>query len=720
MPAGEGERPRAVSLLVDHEGNRWIGTLASGLYRLRPAPVTAYGKPEGLSDAVFHAVFQDRDGRIWLGGERLHWFDGRRFVPVPGLADIRAIAQTRDGNLWFGGSGGLYRWSAGVLRRFRIDAPAVNGILEDRQGTLWVVAQSYERPGGLYRLKEEKLERVAADVLRMVEDREGGLWLATSRGLEHRRDGRSALYPRKLSAVSDMYQDPAGTLWIAEYASGLLRFRDGEFRAITPREGLPNNLPDALLADDAGHLWLGTDHNVYRFRQQELNDVADGKVPSVAPVSYGIPEGMRTSECNSGSPGAFAADDGRLWFPTLRGVVAIDPAVGDRRPPPVVIEEVRANGSRLERGADRDRDRGAASVPPGNGTLEFRFTALCFSAPDKARFRYRLEPYEKDWVDAGSRRHAHYTNMAPGEYSFRVIAANDSGVWNEQGAGVRFVLQPHAYQTAWFRALCATCAALLVWGAYRLRIGRLRRQFERTLDARVDERTRIARELHDTLLQSAHGMLLRYQTASCLLPGQPQTAKERLDEAIAQSADFITEARDRVQGLRVSAAESNDLALAIGALGEELKGDPAADRPVSFQVAVEGEARDLHPIVRDETYRIVAEALRNAFRHAAARRVEVELRYDRAQFRLRVRDDGRGIDPAVLATRGATGHYGLRGMTERARVIRGDLAVWSQPGAGTEVELRVPARVAYVSARRRGWPWRKFPVARGREEGGPS
>ena len=271
-----------------------------------------------------------------------------------------------------------------------------------------------------------------------------------------------------------------------------------------------------------------------------------------------------------GEPGS-REDRGRAdRFPTLRHVVAIDPTAGNRLPPPVVLEEAWANQLRLER-SDR------TSIPPGNNTLDFRFTALSFSAPDKVRFKYRLDPYEKEWVD-WPRRNAHYTNMDPGEYSFFVTAANDYGIWNEHGTSVRFVLQPHYYQTTWFRALCGMILFTLLWAAYQLRVRQLHHQFERTLNARVDERTRIARDLHDTLLQSAHGMLLRYQTVSELLPEHPAAAKERLDHAIAQTADFITEARDQVQGLRTSTVETNDLALAISTLGEELPTGSTSDR----------------------------------------------------------------------------------------------------------------------------------------------
>jgi signal transduction histidine kinase len=230
----------------------------------------------------------------------------------------------------------------------------------------------------------------------------------------------------------------------------------------------------------------------------------------------------------------------------------------------------------------------------------------------------------------------------------------------------------------------------------------LRHEFEMTLDARVGERTRIARELHDTLLQSFHGLLLRFQTASQLLPGRPVEAKEKLDGAIEQASDAITEGRDAVQGLRDSTVQGNDLALAISTLGEELATDDARPR-ATFRVAVEGQSRNLHPILRDEVYKVAAEALRNAFNHAQAQQVEVEIRYDNEQFRLRVRDDGKGIDPAILSAQSSEGHYGLPGMRERAKLMGAKLTVWSEVDAGTEVELRIPASTAFTTGRKSSW-----------------
>src|SRR5208283_1492584 len=274
--------------------------------------------------------------------------------------------------------------------------------------------------------------------------------------------------------------------------------------------------------------------------------------------------------------------------------------------------------------------------------LQVDYTSPSFLIPQKVRFRYRIDGYDRDWKDAGTRRQAFYTDLPPGKYSFRVIASNSDGVWNDSAAKLDFYVTPAYYQTNWFRVLSACIFLALLWAAYQWRVRQLHHQFDLTLEARVGERTRIARDLHDTLLQSAHGVLLRFQTVSQLLPDRPVEAKEKLDNAIDQTADFITEARDEVQGLRDSTVQSNDLALAISTLGQELGTDSAQHRP-AFRVAVEGEVRNLHPILRDETCKIAAEALRNAFRHSQARQIEVEIRYDTEQFRLRVRDDGKGI-----------------------------------------------------------------------------
>ena len=350
---------------------------------------------------------------------------------------------------------------------------------------------------------------------------------------------------------------------------------------------------------------------------------------------------------------------------------------------------------------------GSVQLAPHPRDLQINYTSPTFLIPQRVKFRYRLDGYDRDWHDAGTRRQAFYTDLPPGKYTFRVMACNSDGVWNESAARLDFSIAPAYYQTNWFRALCALLFLALLWAAYQLRVRRLHRQFETTLEARVGERTRIARELHDTLLQSFQGLLLRFQSAAKLLPARPDEAKQRLDSALDQAAAAITEGRDAVQGLRSSASETNDLANGIIAIGKELTSDASAPDAPAIDVEVEGAPRQLNPVVRDEAYRIAGEALRNAFRHAQARRITVAIRYDGRQFRLRVRDDGKGVDEETIR-RGHAGHFGLHGMRERAEIVGGRLEVWSKPDAGTEVELCVPGAIAYGVPARRSWWSRVF------------
>jgi signal transduction histidine kinase len=374
----------------------------------------------------------------------------------------------------------------------------------------------------------------------------------------------------------------------------------------------------------------------------------------------------------------------------MRGVVAIDPNAVDR-PPPVVLEEAWANKVRLGRDS-------RTSVPAGSDTFDFTFTALNLSAPERQRFKYRLQPFDKDWVDAGTQRTAHYTNMDPGEYSFQVIAANSYGIWNDRGASLRFVLRPHFYQTKSFYALCAAALLALLWMAWQFRLRQLQRAFNVRLEGRVEERTRIARELHDTLLQSFQGLMFSFQAARNLLPGRTEEAIRTLDGAIRGGDEAIAEGRDAIQNLRLGSAQRRFEDL-LTATGQELRdAQDGNSHSAVFQVTMEGQPQTLSPLLQDEIYRIAREVLRNAFQHACASRIEAAIHFDPNLFRLRIRDDGRGIDPAVLQEGARAGHWGLPGIRERAKRIGARLALWSESGAGTEVELTVPASVAYAAS----------------------
>jgi signal transduction histidine kinase len=339
-------------------------------------------------------------------------------------------------------------------------------------------------------------------------------------------------------------------------------------------------------------------------------------------------------------------------------------------------------------------------------TFSLGFSALSYRNPANNRYRYKLEPLENTWHEVGSdERLATYNTLPAKAYTFHVQAASGRGAWSEPGVNLQIEILPPLWKTAWFEALCGALVLSLVWGLYRYRLHQIAQGFNVRMEARVDERTRIARELHDTLLQSFQGLMLRFQVAHDELPGRPAQARQTLENALDQAAQAITEGRDAVQGLRSSTVETNDLARAIGTLGEELAGDETNSNRVESFVDVEGTPRDVHPILRDEIYRIAGEALRNAFRHAQARRIEVAIGYGEREFRLRVRDDGKGIDPEVLDGQARAGHFGLPGMRERAELIGGHLEIWSQQESGTQVELSIPASRAYGTSPARRFRW---------------
>jgi signal transduction histidine kinase len=331
--------------------------------------------------------------------------------------------------------------------------------------------------------------------------------------------------------------------------------------------------------------------------------------------------------------------------------------------------------------------------------LEIDYAALSFVAPQKVRFRYKLEGHDTEWQEPGSRRQAFYSDLRPGKYRFRVIACNNDGVWNEEGATLDFSVTPAWYQTIWFRVSCVGGFVLLLWALYQLRLQQLERQFGMQVEARVNERTRIARELHDTLLQSFQGLMLRFQTVDEMLPARPLDAKNALEGALDRADQAISEGRDAITDIRASSLASRDLEKSITALMTNLSEELAAGNGCSatFRVLVEGAPRAVRPTLQDEIYRIARESLRNAFRHAQAGHIETEITYGES-LRLRFRDDGKGIDPIVVEHGGRSGHWGLPGIRERSKQIGAQLSVWSELGAGTEVELSIPGSIAYEAS----------------------
>jgi len=413
---------------------------------------------------------------------------------------------------------------------------------------------------------------------------------------------------------------------------------------------------------------------------------------------FDVSDGMKIRALAGGfSPHVTKSPDGRLWFATSSGVGVVDPAhiPFNKLRPPVSIQQITADRKTYAVPTDSNA---RLRLPPLVRELQIDYTALSLVAPEKNRFRYKLEGHDTDWQEAGERRQAFYNDLGPRNYRFRVRASNNSGVWNEAGTYLDFSIAPRFYQTRWFQALCVAAFLAALAGIYRLRVLYLTRQFNMRLEERVNERTRIARDFHDTLLQSFQGVLLKFHVAASLIPERPADAQKLLESTLDQASQAVAEGRDAVYGLRSSMVVANDLARAIGAVGDKLRADLPGESSPEFRVIVEGESRDLPPLVRDEVYQIAREAVRNAFRHAHAQRIEVQIRYDPRQFRLHIVDNGKGIDPAVLSAGGRAGHHGLPGLHERARLAGGKLSVWSQSDSGTEIELTIPAAMAYTKS----------------------
>jgi signal transduction histidine kinase len=396
----------------------------------------------------------------------------------------------------------------------------------------------------------------------------------------------------------------------------------------------------------------------------------------------------------SSSPNVGKSLDGKLWFTTLDGFSVLDPRhlLYNKLPPPMHIEQITADRKSYAATPEGNRP---VRLPPLVRDLQIDYTALSFVAPEKVLFRYKLEGWDRDWQDAGNRRQAFYNNLSPGNYRFRVIACNNSGVWNEAGTFLDFSVAPAYYQSNWFRVSCVAAFMLLLWALYQLRLRQIARQFQVRLEERIGERTRIARELHDTLLQGFQGLMFRLQAVRYLLPERPAEAGQALDTALDRGGQVIAEGRDAVQNLRSSTVVDNDLVHGLTILAEELAAPKGSAASPTFRLLVEGPPRDLDPIHRDDIYRIAREALVNAFHHARAQKIEAEITYGDPQFRLRIRDDGTGIDSSVRDRDKSSGHWGLIGMRERAKTIGGRLEVWSQEGAGTEVDLTIPSSIAY-------------------------
>jgi signal transduction histidine kinase/ligand-binding sensor domain-containing protein len=702
----EGLTAAPDTMLEDHEGNIWIGT-DKGLDRFRQRNLRWYPAPE---NQLFFNLAQGDGGEIWaatLEGPVYRIAAGK---PIPGSPnDVHYFYREPSGALWASRPDGIWAWSGGrfvkqsvprvvdqILPVTSADPMIVLSAAADSSGGAWLAIAGrgeFYVKGGEWRFVPVLKEHPdwAANAAAM--DNEGRLWLANSAHLAAYKDG-----------VSQVYDDVKGPgigpiKTIRELADsvliggelGLSVYHGGGFHRIEPADGSSFGRVTSIVPTPADGVWLAATPGIVHIAANEVAtaveqpgyrvrcDILDSFTDLPDPLQGGFAQNE-----------ALRAKDGSLWFVTVQGFAQVNPKLRHNPlAPPVAIRSMVAD--------DRTYSTfSPARLPALTRNIRFDYTALSLSIPERERFRYRLDGLDSKWREAGSNRQAVYDNLGPGKYTFRVIACNNDGVWNMTGATMAFTIPPAWYQTSLFRIGCIGAFLLLLWMLYQLRLRQLHHQFSIGLEARVAERTRIARELHDTLLQSFQGLMLRFQAVDEMLPARPMDAKKVLECALDRGDQAISEGREAITHIRVPTLASPDLAKSIAELmtdlSEEL--DEGSRGSATFRVLVEGTPRTVRPTVQCEIYSVARESLGNAFRHAQARLIETEITYGES-LRLRFRDDGIGIDSSVIEHGGRPGHWGLPGIRERARQIGAQLEIWSELGAGTEIELSIPGSVAY-------------------------
>lgn len=709
----------ARAIYADQDGNLWVGTNGDGLVRFKDRAVRMFTTADGLPSNVTMAVLFSHDGALWVGNNcgGLSEFDGKHFKTYSekdGLSNSCVWALAEDGkhDLWIGTwAGGLYRFRGGRFTQ-------------------------YSKPQGL----------ISDIVLRIIVARDGSLWIATPEGASHMQDGRFRNYTitdgLSSNHVSAVYQDRSGNIWAATDA-GIDRLEGDRFIPFSPAQQKSGQLCNRLAEDSLGDLYaamepkgidliegsqlfsINDDLEVLDMVESAHRDLwfsgrngimrvaADALKQSLrdrqAPLDYalfGRADGMDSTQCGVGAPDIALSPDGKLWVATVKGLAMLDLARlrGPNRKPRLFVGAVTIERKTIPAGRE-------LVLPPGTHHVELRFDAVDLTSPEHTRLQYRMDGIDSDWLEADKSRRAIYSSIPAGTHAFHVRATGSAGAWDRAGIVYNVTQQPYPYQTTWFRLVSFSSLIFLLFAVYQIRIRQIIRQGHIRLEERVNERTRIARELHDTLLQTFHGLMFQFQAGRNLIPRRPEEAMRSLDEAINETEKALAESRDAIKGLRSEPIAKGDLAELLRATSKELAASgmenhdlpkhdlsnqdlPKQDVPV-FDLIEEGERRTLSPASKNEICRIGFEILRNAYRHSHAQRIEAEIRYDAHMLRLRIRDDGRGIDPKVLKEGGKAGHWGLRGLGERAERIGAKLDFWSEAGAGTEVQLAVPAAVAY-------------------------
>jgi signal transduction histidine kinase/ligand-binding sensor domain-containing protein len=701
----------------DQEGDIWLGT-TGGIDKFRYSRIRKL--PLFTGDITTVAADQ---GALWAGLDRSPTLPGGLYevklgAPPRRVANVERISagcRSRSGNVWVGGATGLWhlerdQWRSVIGPDSLRGQPETNlqAIAEDFDGNLWI---SVVRAGLFKRTTDGWLAYTPQNVapkeypLSMVTDDRGTLWLGYTRNrliaLTHQgeRDYSSADGIDMGNTLALAVVD--GKLWIGGN-QGVSHFDGQKFAPLRFALGSPVSGVSGILQSAAGDAWLNTGAGVLHVPSSDLQAWSSDTGAPLRAELLNYLDGMLGSPTpNRPLPTVVEGSDGKIWLTTTNGIFWSEPGdvVRNTIAPSVLIMRVVADGIAFE-----------PSQPVLLGKnireLQIDYTATSLAIPERVMFRYRLVGHDANWQDVGARRSAFYNDLPPGHYEFRVIASNNDGVWNEAGKGLTLTLPPSLFQTVWFRLLCAATVAACLLSLFLLRVRqtslKVHRDLEQRFNARVEERTRIARDLHDSLLQGIQGLMFRLQAVRQMLPARASEAASQLDTALETGDKAIEAGRDAVRDLRELHPIQGDLSETLAAFGEEFT-DPSGSQRPSYRVLIEGEPRMLDPLIRDEVYRIAREAIRNAFKHARATHIEAELVYLSIHFCIRVRDDGMGIDPHVLAHGRNDGHWGLPGMRERASGFKGEFNVWSQTGAGTEVELKIPAQTAYVRPARPWW-----------------
>jgi signal transduction histidine kinase/ligand-binding sensor domain-containing protein len=709
------------SLCEDHEGDLWLGT-GSGFDGLRPRKVKMLNAPDGWQGCALLSFIVRPDGSAWLGTEGAglyHYERGQwtRFGETNGLTNtfVWSVLETRQGELLVG------TWGSGVLvkngDRFqtqgelnKITAPVLS-LFQGGQGEVWIGTTA-----GLYRYEAGKLtwaagkeELALPDVRAITEAPDGTLWFGLSGGgLGALKGGTLKQFRKADGLASDfvlcLYADPDGTLWLGTSDNGLGCWQQGRFSTFSTEQGLPSSTISHIVDDGAGNLWLGTQRGILRVAKVELHHCANGTLKAVHCLSYGKAEGLASLTCSGGfQPGACQAADGQLWFPTTKGLALVNPAqvAANPVPPPVVIEQVSADGEPMPFGPLTPNALGEAEatlrIPPGKQRLQIHYTGLSFAAPEKVRFKYKLDGLEEEWLDAGPKRVAEYSYLRPGSYTFRVTACNNDEVWNAVGATLAFTVLPQVWQTWWFQAGCLAASAGAIgagvlWETRR----RVRRKLEllERQHAIERERARIARDIHDELGASLTRITLLGQMARSDLEGQPQAAAS-VDQ-IYTTARELTRAMDEiVWAVNPKHDTLDSLVTYLGRFAQNFLS--AANIRCRLDLPLQPPAWALTSEVRHNVFLAFKEALNNVLKHAGASEVQISLELTSGGFTLVVADNGRGFDPASLqscaakaadGTRIGSGN-GLLNMQKRLEEIGGGCTWDTAPGEGTRAKLRV-------------------------------